>query len=128
MDKETLDEFLSVLQPFTTGQQCFFQYSILKTVNTFKELSRGGHLYHGNLNDLKELYEYGDFLRTLGSPSYWWSEDKTWCVHTDFDCDFSIIGGSKELVDVLLTNKKLECIEVDRDTRIDSKADKLNQP
>lgn len=128
MDKETLYEILSVLQPFTRGKKCYFHFSTLKTVHTFKELSRGGHLYHGKLNEVMELYEFGDFSRPLGSPSYSWSEDKSWCVHTDFDCDFSIIGGSKELIGALLTNKNLECIEVDRDTRIDSKGDKLNQP
>jgi len=47
---------------------------------------------------------------------------------TDYDLDFSLIGGNKEIIDVILSNSELECIEVDINTRIDYRADWRNVP
>jgi hypothetical protein len=125
MDKETLQELISVLYPYTKGKNCFFQYDLLKNINSFYEANSNEHLYYGKLENVFELYKMGDPLE-LGSPSYWWAEDRSWCLHTNYDFDFSIIGGSKELITTLLTSNKLECIEVDRSTRVDYRADKEN--
>ncbi|HWO77404.1 MAG TPA: hypothetical protein VNM69_16180 [Bacillus sp. (in: firmicutes)] len=125
IDEKTLRELVSVLKPFTKGIQCYFQYHLLKIVHSFPGKIENGQLYYGKLEDVFQLYEMGDGRR-FGSPSYWWAEDKSWCLHTDFDSDFSLLGGSKEIVEALLSNYELECIEVDVSTRVDNKADKKN--
>lgn len=118
MDKETLHEFVSVIKPFTK-RPCYFQYHLLK-INNYKENHGNGHMYQGELEDVFKLYEMGELIE-FGSPSYWWGEDKSWCLYTDYDFDFSVVGGSKEVIDALLGNNELECIEVDLHTRLDSR-------
>ncbi|MBE4909932.1 hypothetical protein IMZ08_18000 [Bacillus luteolus] len=127
IDKGTLEELISVLSRFIKGEQCYFHYDLLKTVNEFQDICTNGHLYYGNLEDVNELFDMGDLVG-LGSPTYWWTEDRGWCIHTDFDCRFSLIGGSRELIEALLANNQLECIKIDSKTRIDDAADKLNNP
>ena len=73
--------------------------------------------YHtGTLDDILQL------LLTSGYnslPEYWWPADKKWCVVSDYDLTFTLIGGSNELCDALLETHALECIEVLPSTRVD---------
>ena len=50
---------------------------------------------------------------------YWWPSDQSWCVCSDYDLPFTIIGGRPNLVSALLQDKVLECIQVTPQTRID---------
>ncbi|TFB23888.1 hypothetical protein E3U55_03480 [Filobacillus milosensis] len=118
-DENTLQELFSVLKPLTNQEQCYFQYDVLKIINEFHDFQEFEHglLYYGNLDDVLSTYHMGDFLG-VGSPTYWWAEDKSWCIHTDYDSDFSLVGGNKELIDELLSHNKLECLEVELKTKI----------
>jgi hypothetical protein len=118
IDDETVKEIISVLQPFTQTSNCYFHYEMLKVPKYYK-----AQLYYGKLTDVIDL-SHDDEVQ--GSPSCWWEENKSWCLYTEYDLDFSIFGGSKEMVDALLANNFLECIEVDWHTRVDDKADEKN--
>ncbi|GGE68570.1 hypothetical protein [Priestia taiwanensis] len=118
IDDETIKEIVSVLQPFTKTGNCYFHYEMLKVPKYYEE-----QLYYGKLTDALDL-SHDDHAE--GSPSWWWEENKHWCLATEYDLSFSLFGGSKEMVDSLLANEFLECIEVDWHTRVDSKADQTN--
>lgn len=65
---------------------------------------------------LSDLLEYFNMDTVAGSPEYWWPNDRGWIVHTDIDCSYSLIGGSRALVDALLEDTDLECVEVSADS------------
>ncbi|MGD6873215.1 hypothetical protein ACQCU1_13640 [Sutcliffiella horikoshii] len=116
---ETLKEMTKVLAPFTKDQSCYFYYNILKLIDRLPiDTIQNPHLYTGKLNDIFTVYNKGE-MDGLASPTYWWPEDRSWCMSTDYDLDFTIFGGSKQLFDALMSNDKLECIEVDLETRVD---------
>jgi hypothetical protein len=81
-------------------------------------------LYNGQLSDLTSIGK----STGLGSPSAFWPEDRGWCVVIDYDLDFTLVGGTRELVGELLRSPDLECIEVDVTTRVDYRADATNRP
>lgn len=123
MDIETVKEIVAVFQSFTPDS-CYFQYDLLAT--TFYNEGHGnGHLFYGPLQEVFDLYNSKEHV---GSPTYWWNENKNWCLYTDPDMDFTLFGGSRNMIDKLKANASLECIEVDRDTRVDYRADMENHP
>jgi hypothetical protein len=111
IDDETVKEIISVLQPFTQTGNCYFHYEMMKAPKYYKE-----QLYYGKLENVINLSRDDN---VQGSPSCWWEENKNWCLCTGYNMDFSIFGGSKEMIDALFANDFLECIEVDSHTRID---------
>ncbi|QFT87861.1 hypothetical protein FIU87_04265 [Bacillus sp. THAF10] len=117
LDTDELKEVVSELRAFTNDQECYFYYEVLKTIYAQPE-DIGEHLYSGRLNDVLPLSRIGE-MGGLGSPTSWWPEDKSWCVFTGYDLEYSLVGGSKNLITALLSNPNLECLEVDLDTRID---------
>ncbi|EDL65658.1 hypothetical protein [Bacillus sp. SG-1] len=123
MERKTVEEISPVLQSFTSGK-CCFQYDLL-AIPFYREDHSKGFLYYGSLDDVIHLY---DSDQHIGSPTYWWNEAKDWCLYTDPDIDFTLFGGTKEMIANLKRNDFLECIEVDRDTRVDYKADMENHP
>lgn len=121
MEINLVEELVKILKPLTDEQKCYFHYYFLKTEDWYG----GDLLFSGKLEDVFNLY---DLNGLRGSPTYWWAEDKSWCLCTDYDLDFSLIGGNKKIIDELLSNTELECIEVDINTRIDHRADWKNIP
>lgn len=118
IEPDTLQALVVLLQQFITDNSCYFLYNLLKTEEYIDTL------FHGQLAEVVELSKRAG-LR--GTPTYWWSADKAWCLYTDYDLDFSLIGGSRELINILLVDDFLECIECDAATRIDNKADYTNR-
>lgn len=107
IELEEVERIVSVLRSFTKEDTCYFQYDILKIVNMDRHAKE--YLYSGKLIDVLELTK-----RPHGSPTYWWNASKTWCIYTDFDLTYSIVGGSKEIIDSFLSNPTLECFEIDK--------------
>jgi len=104
LDEKTCKELIQALNPFTGNQLCFFGYDVIAT-RKFEEL-----LYTGLLSDILQTFA----LETVhGSPSYWWPKDHNWCLHTNWDMEFTLLGGSKELIDSILANEELEALGVE---------------
>src|ERR1035438_5470718 len=109
--EEECGELVSVLNECTDGNDCFFRFSEWLLYGQGKPL-----FFRGSLDELNE------FRKTSGykiGPEYWWPRSRNWCVCSDYDHTFTIVGGSKELISTLLTNDILECLEVTPLTRID---------
>jgi hypothetical protein len=114
LDAEELSEMISVLRAFADSQDCFFRFAEIPFIATDKPI-----LFRGVLDQLGTLLTDGKYQFT---PEYWWPVDRGWCLCTDYDLTFSVVGGSRELVSALLRNATLEALEVTPKTRIDSYA------
>lgn len=120
IDETSCPKIIELLKPFTANQECYFYYYFLATKDW-----KSDKLFKGNLDEVLSFYSHPN-LRF--SPTYWWVEDKSWCLCTDHDLDFTLIGGNRELINKFLQDDFLECIEVDLTTRVDYKADENNKP
>ena len=117
IESNSLKALVGVLLRFGGEGNCYFLYGLLKSANYIDEL------YQGELAEVEELAKR-DHL--YGTPSYWWPADKSWCLYADIDLNFSLIGGSPKLIEAILADDFLECIECDATTRIDNLADYTN--
>jgi len=111
---EELSEVLSLLVPFTGKQDCyfrFFQHTFLDEGKPF--------LFCGLLDELGAFLTEGKFQFT---PEYWWPTDHRWCLCSDYDLMFTLVGGSRDLISAMLKNAILEALEVTPQTRIDDYA------
>jgi hypothetical protein len=118
LDRKTCEALISVLAPFSQTLAIYFRFSDY----LMNDLP---HLYSGDLNEATVFLKKPHFG---GTPEYWWPESKSWCVCTDWDLPFTLIGGSRSLVDACTAHPVLECIQVTPETRIDYQADRLNLP
>jgi hypothetical protein len=112
LSEEECWELASALTPFTDTGPCFFRFAEIPFIGTDKAL-----VFKGSLN------EVCGFLTGPGkgySFEYWWPADRSWCVCSDYDLKFTVVGGSKTLISALLRSHVLECLEVNPQTRIDS--------
>ncbi len=103
---------LSTLQIFTPPQDCYFRFSEIAFIATDKPI-----LFCGALDTLETFLKHGEYQLT---PEYWWPVDRSWCLCSDYDLDFTIIGGSKALLSDLTNNAALEVLEIKPENRIDS--------
>ncbi len=117
LDEEESPQLATVLTPFTNDQPCCFYYTSIANAGDSETL------YQGELTEVDELSGKGDYYTT---PTYWWSEDKSWTVFTDPEYTFTIVGGSQELIDSILADPTLEAVQVDLTTRITPNSDDIN--
>lgn len=73
---------------------------------------RNYHLLSAPIADLPAItdeYLEGD------SPSLFWPDDHAWCVATEIDLDYTLVGGSRALIDELVESQQIEAYEVAAD-------------
>jgi hypothetical protein len=116
LDRKTCEALISVFKPLSQTGGIYFRFSDY----LMNDLP---HLYSGDLNELTAFLTKPRFGST---PEYWWPDDRSWCVCTDWDLTFTLVGGSRTLVEACLAHPILECIVVTPETRIDFRADNLN--
>jgi hypothetical protein len=118
LDRKTCEAVISVLKPPAQTQTVYFRFSDY----IMNDLP---HLYSGELNEATAFLTAPHFG---GTPECWWPQDRSWCVYTDYDLTFTLIGGPRVIVDRCLAHPLLECVEVTPETRIDYRADRINLP
>ncbi|MEC3884782.1 hypothetical protein VKA52_13695 [Halobacillus sp. HZG1] len=123
MDEKLVPEVVRVLQPFT-GVPCYFQYDLVK-VKRYEENHGYGYLYRGELTEVEQFTGYEE---VHDFPNYWYPESKNWCLFTGIDFNFTLFGGNKKMLEALQANAEIECMEVDKRTRVDDKADVHHLP
>lgn len=114
LKSEECRAIVSDLRPLTGNQTCFFRFAEVPFVGTNKQL-----LFQGDLEEVETFLNDSAYQFT---PEYWWPADRNWCLCTDYDLTFTIVGGSEELISNFLNDNFLECIEVMPSTRIDDYA------
>lgn len=112
LDTDECLELVSLLAQVTVAPLCFFRLAEIPYIATEQEL-----LFTGTLDQVPTFFIDGGFQFT---PEYWWPSDQSWCVCSNYDLDFTIVGGHSDLIDLLMRSEVLECIEVKPDTRVDS--------
>lgn len=70
-----------------------------------------------------EVLEYFDG----GFTGYLYAGDRSWLVHTNTDFHFTLVGGSKDLLEALKSSD-LEVLECSAATRVDDYSDRINEP
>lgn len=73
-----------------------------------------------------ELGELVEVVREMAhgySPEYMWPHRRRWCVHTDYDSDFTLVAGSSSLVERILANDLLEAMSVRTSDSLSSRPD-----
>lgn len=109
---DQLAEVLAILVPFTGSQECFFRFSEISFIGTDKPI-----LFSGSLWGLVGFLAEGNYQFT---PEYWWPIDRSWCLCSDYDLNFTFVAGPRNLISSLLSKPILETLEVNSQTRIDS--------
>jgi hypothetical protein len=100
LDAIDRQELTSVLVRFTPGTECFFRFAEIPFLATEAPL-----LFEGLLARLEpflsrnERYQFG--------PEYWWPADRSWCVCSDYDLTFTIVGGCSRLYRGLATKRNI---------------------
>jgi hypothetical protein len=103
-------ELAALLGGITRAQACFFSLAEVPYILTDQSL-----LFRGMLDEVAEFFANFQF-----TPEYWWPPDHQWCVCSDYDLTFTIVGGTSSLISSLLKSKTLECIEISPEIRVDS--------
>jgi hypothetical protein len=104
-------ELVALLATMTGDRECYFRLAEIPFVGTDQNL-----LFAGALNEVEDFFLSGRFQFT---PEYWWPRDRSWCVCTDYDLEFTVVGGRSSLIDSLLRSTILECVEVSSGVRVD---------
>jgi hypothetical protein len=60
------------------------------------------------------------------SPSLLWPADRSWCLATEIDFDSTLVGGSRELIDALLDDPRLEVWPVEPGDDLTATGDTVN--
>jgi len=105
LDEESCRRLIEILTPLTGTQKCFFYYDLIAT------RSLETRLYSGRLDEVLSTFQIEG---AHGTPSYWWPEDRTWCVCTDSDLTYTILGGSGDLTRVVDGDAILESVRLSR--------------
>ena len=117
LDNATCDALVSGLSPHVGATRCYFYYSGLSVAGYAPQLYRGS---------LADVHGFLEMDHVNASPEYWWPEDHEWCIHTDWDLPFTLIGGSQAIVDAVANHPLLEMQPVTLMSRVDYQADQLN--
>ncbi len=107
----TPDLLEPILRAVETEGPCFFWWWFLACQNVFDADYTHDRLFRGVLRDLPRFLAHYD----VPSPTYWWPESRAWCVATDWDSCFTVIGGSDALVSRVLAADGIEGVPVGPD-------------
>jgi len=111
LDAEEGKSLVAILRQLTADGAIYLRMAEIPLVGTETPL-----LYKGHFDDVLKLLQTE---RSNMLPEYWWPSDHAWCVCSDYDLTFTLVGGSSELCQRLLDDDVLECVEVRPETRVD---------
>jgi hypothetical protein len=77
-------------------------------------LTSGYSVARGPILEAPTLPTAFEELRT--SPNYWFPDDHSWLVVTDYDGDETFVGGPARLIDALCARSELQLFRVEADT------------
>lgn len=110
LEHEDYSALLELLTDRTPSERCFFRLAEVPFVLTEQPL-----LYEGTMGEVTSI----PTTSSWNFPEYWWPFSRKWCLCSDYDLPFTVIGGTRELIHEILESDMLETIEVFPDTRID---------
>jgi hypothetical protein len=86
----------------------------LRHVPRFKLPLREYYLFQGALDDALQSFadDSSPPRRAHQSPSFWWPDDRAWCVAAEVDHFWTIVGGTQRCIDQILADSRLEAATV----------------
>jgi hypothetical protein len=133
LSRADAEALIDDLSPFTTGMCCFAVWDGFGPIDTRPHLEmdqpakalqpkrsfalpwRDYELFDGPLLDATSFAMPGfDFQ----SPNLWWPEDHAWCVASEIDLPWTYVGGSSDVIDILLGDDRLEVLDILHDDPI----------
>ena len=120
MDRLACNRVASILVTVTGNQPCYFYYVFPSAIE-----HHPGLLLEGTLDSAAN--GFAEMERPKHAPSYWWPENYAWCVYSDWDFTYTLVGGGQNLVDRIIADTYLEAIKVESSTRVGWGADSSNQ-
>lgn len=79
-----MSEVLSLLRPFTGEQECFLRFAAIPFIGTARPI-----LFAGGLDEVVSFLKEDEYQF---SPEYLWPSDRNWCLCSDYDLMFAVIG------------------------------------
>jgi len=122
LDAETCLSLVEILEAHTRAERCYFYYTGV-SVNYNDEEGFAPQLYRGYARD---VLEFEDMPAVNATPEYWWPEDRAWCVYTDWDTAFTLVGGPEAALAELAMHPEVESVPVTAMSRVDFEADEIN--
>lgn len=77
-------------------------------IEVSEQLTGSGRKYFLRRGEILSLEEEHQDSLFEHAPSFWWPEDRTWFVSSDIDASSTYVGGSKKLIEQILSDPSLE--------------------
>jgi hypothetical protein len=103
-------ELVSLLSDGGNSNRCYFRLPEIAFIATDHPL-----LYEGPIEEITNVP--GE--PTWSTPEYCWPSSYEWCVCSDWDLTFTLVGGARKTIDRILQSSILEAIEVRPEHRVD---------
>ena len=104
-ETEDLKYILSQVEKLFWDDLVNYYYCFLKTEQWDNE-----KIYRGNLSEFDELKSRTDIRE---NPTAIYPDNKEWCIVTDYDLPFTYIGGPKEFIDRITSNKDFDIYKIE---------------
>jgi hypothetical protein len=101
LDSSILPELTKLLSKYSESQNCFFHY-VVYAIDTYEET-----IFKGLVNELPKTVDIG----LAGTPNTVRPDSKEWYLYTNYDADYSLIGGTNELINEILSSEIIEALE-----------------
>ncbi len=109
----------------TTPDECYFAVwegfsgsAVPGDLNPRLELpERAYHVFTGLITAARTGYDAYSFGYADQFANLWWPADHAWCVSTDVDSAWTHVAGSRECIDAVLADPRLETVETSADSR-----------
>lgn len=103
-ETEELKYIFSTLTDLYGDLSANFYYNLLKTQDWMDD-----KMYKGKLSEFNEL---ATLQNLRDNPTAVFPDNKTWCIVSDYDLNFTYIGGTKEFINRLTTNQEFDIYEI----------------
>ena len=110
LEEDEYAELISLLSNNGDLNHCYFRLPWVPFIATEHPL-----LYEGTIKEVTQI----PGGKSWNTPEYWWPTTREWCVCSDYDLTFTLIGGSRKTIDKILQSSILEAIEVRPENRVD---------
>lgn len=118
LESDLRDALVEILVQFCSTNRWYYKFFLCSTKD-FEEA-----LYVG---DRKYLAAIQSVAEAKSGPEYWWPEDQSWCVCSDYDSQFTIVAASKNAIAEIRACQQFEGFDFSALDRIDWKADEQNR-
>ncbi len=79
--------------------------------------ARAYHVFTGPMAAARTSYDAYSFGYADQFANLWWPADHAWCVSTDVDSAWTHVGGSRECINAVLADPRLETVETSAESR-----------